>query len=248
MFSLSCELTNSYQFFSLSCDLTNSNQLFSLSCVCYLADAIETSCVFSSNQLYLNKYSICVIFLYLYNAHAHLNYNSNNENSLGIYSVFFLNNRQLRLKKYVKFLEGHNSNIANLHPCLERSLWYIYRFLSTSPLNVRRRANILPHRHGLFIYHTLYPGDGFLLQVGAAVGRVVRLLACGARGSGFDPRPRHLNFQRLVISCFQVEIWLKDRLIDGNPQNNQPTYPSPGASRTLRNLHYMSQITYRQGR
>ena len=42
-------------------------------------------------------------------------------------------------------------------------------------------------------------------------GRVVKLLACGARGPGFDSRPRHLNFQRLVISCFQVEIWLKNR-------------------------------------
>ena len=42
-------------------------------------------------------------------------------------------------------------------------------------------------------------------------GRVVKLLACGARGPGFDSRPRHLDFQRLVISCFQVEIWLKDR-------------------------------------
>ena len=40
---------------------------------------------------------------------------------------------------------------------------------------------------------------------------------------GSDSRPRHLNFQRLVISCFQVEIWLKDRSIDVNPQNNQPT-------------------------
>ena len=38
-----------------------------------------------------------------------------------------------------------------------------------------------------------------------------KLLACGARGLGFDSPPRHLNFQRLVISCFQVEIWLKDR-------------------------------------
>ena len=42
-------------------------------------------------------------------------------------------------------------------------------------------------------------------------GRVVELLACGARGPGFDSRPRHSNFQRLVISCFQVEIWLKYR-------------------------------------
>ena len=39
-------------------------------------------------------------------------------------------------------------------------------------------------------------------------GRVVKLLACGARGPGFDSRPRHFNFQKLVISCFQVEIWL----------------------------------------
>ena len=46
---------------------------------------------------------------------------------------------------------------------------------------------------------------------GSSGGRVVKLLACGARGPGFDSRPRHLNFQRLVISCFQVEIWLKDR-------------------------------------
>ena len=46
---------------------------------------------------------------------------------------------------------------------------------------------------------------------GSSGGRVVKLLACGARGPGFDSRPCHLNFQRLVISCFQVEIWLKDR-------------------------------------
>ena len=43
------------------------------------------------------------------------------------------------------------------------------------------------------------------------ISRVVKLLACGARGPGFDSRPPHLDFQRLVISCFQVEIWLKDR-------------------------------------
>ena len=60
-------------------------------------------------------------------------------------------------------------------------------------------------------------------NVGSSGGRVVKVLACGARGPGFDSRPRHLNFQRLVISCFQVEIWLKGRLIDVNPQNNQPT-------------------------
>ena len=49
------------------------------------------------------------------------------------------------------------------------------------------------------------------------------LLACGARGPGFDSRPRHSNFQRFVISCFQVAIWLKYRWSDVNPQYNQPT-------------------------
>ena len=46
---------------------------------------------------------------------------------------------------------------------------------------------------------------------GSSGGRVVKLLSRGARGPGFDSRHRHLNFQRMVISCFQVEIWLKDR-------------------------------------
>ena len=49
------------------------------------------------------------------------------------------------------------------------------------------------------------------IHVGSSGCRVVKLLACGARVTGFDSRPRHLDFQRLVISCFQVEIWLKDR-------------------------------------
>ena len=47
-------------------------------------------------------------------------------------------------------------------------------------------------------------------------------MARGPRGPGFDSRPRHLNFQRLVISCFQVAIWLKNRWSDVNPQYNQP--------------------------
>ena len=46
---------------------------------------------------------------------------------------------------------------------------------------------------------------------GSSGGVVVKLFACGAKGPGLDSRPRHLDFQRLVISCFQVEIWLKDR-------------------------------------
>ena len=52
-------------------------------------------------------------------------------------------------------------------------------------------------------------------------GRVVKVLACGARGPGFDSRPRHLNFQRLVISCFQVAIWLKCRWSDVNPRQKK---------------------------
>ena len=32
-----------------------------------------------------------------------------------------------------------------------------------------------------------------------------------------------LEFQRLVISCFQVAIWLKYRWSDINPEYNQPT-------------------------
>ena len=54
--------------------------------------------------------------------------------------------------------------------------------------------------------------------------RVVKLSACGARGPGIDSRSRYLNFQRLVISCFQVAIWRKYRSSDVNPQyNQQPT-------------------------
>ena len=62
-------------------------------------------------------------------------------------------------------------------------------------------------------------------RAGSSGGRVVKLLACGARGPGFDSRPRHLNFQKLVISCFLVEIWLKDCWIDVHPQKtiNQQT-------------------------
>ena len=31
-------------------------------------------------------------------------------------------------------------------------------------------------------------------KLGNSGGRVVKLLACGARGPGFDSRPRHLDF------------------------------------------------------
>ena len=46
-------------------------------------------------------------------------------------------------------------------------------------------------------------------NIGSSGGRVVTLMACGTRGRGFGSRPCHFNFQRLVISCFQVVIWLK---------------------------------------
>ena len=61
-----------------------------------------------------------------------------------------------------------------------------------------------------------------LRKLGAAVAEWLSL-GCGARGPGFDPRPRHLNFQRLVISSFQVAIWLKYRWNDVNPQYKQLT-------------------------
>ena len=60
----------------------------------------------------------------------------------------------------------------------------------------------------LYLFQCLF--ISFKKCVGSIGGRVVKLLACGARRPGFASRPRHLNFQRLVISCFQVEIWLKD--------------------------------------
>ena len=59
--------------------------------------------------------------------------------------------------------------------------------------------------------HTLSPRYTQHQKSWSSSGRVVKLLACGERGPGFASRPRHLNFQRLVISCFKVEIWLKDR-------------------------------------
>ena len=74
------------------------------------------------------------------------------------------------------------------------------------------------------LFTTLFSMGCLQLPVwGSSRGQVVKLLACGARGPGFDSPPRHLNFQRLVISCFQVAIWLKYRWSDVNPQYNQPT-------------------------
>ena len=35
----------------------------------------------------------------------------------------------------------------------------------------------------------------YCFEFGSGGGRVVKLLACGARGPGFDSPPRHLNFR-----------------------------------------------------
>ena len=52
---------------------------------------------------------------------------------------------------------------------------------------------------------------------------MVKLLACRARGPGFRFPVSPLLFHRLVISFFQVAIWLKNRSSGVNTQNNQPT-------------------------
>ena len=62
---------------------------------------------------------------------------------------------------------------------------------------------------------------GYLLLPGAAVAEWLSSWLAEQENRGSIPGPRHLNFQRLVISCFQVEIWPKDRYINVNPQNNQ---------------------------
>ena len=55
---------------------------------------------------------------------------------------------------------------------------------------------------------------------------MVKLFGLRSKRTGFDSRPRHLNFQRLVISCFQsrdmAERSLNRRLFSKHP-NNQPT-------------------------
>ena len=76
-------------------------------------------------------------------------------------------------------------------------------------------------------------------------GRVVKLLTCGTRGPGFDSRPSHLNFQRLVISCFQVAIWLKYR--DVHPQHNlnQPILLCVQYRFTCIQICYTKQLKYK---
>ena len=83
--------------------------------------------------------------------------------------------------------------------CLEqKTLIFCHYFLTTESSNFIFGMCILLMKH-------------FQTTLGSSGGRVVKLLACGARGPGFDSRPCHSNFQRLVISCFKVKIWLKDR-------------------------------------
>ena len=46
------------------------------------------------------------------------------------------------------------------------------------------------------VIFSVYGGTERTLKlIGSSVGRVVKLLACGARGPGFDSPPRHLNFR-----------------------------------------------------
>ena len=89
-----------------------------------------------------------------------------------------------------------------------KMLHFVLRCTLCGPLGLlfRVMADFNPRRQ--YIGVDLFE---LLTFIGSSGGRVVKLLACGARGPGFDSRPRHLNFQRLVISCFQVKIWLKDR-------------------------------------
>ena len=79
--------------------------------------------------------------------------------------------------------------------------------------NDRTTSNFVEYNYidTMYFIRCTYITNFPILSRGSSDGRVVKLLACGARGPGFDSPPRHLNFQRLVISCFQVEIWLKDR-------------------------------------
>ena len=90
----------------------------------------------------------------------------------------------------------------------------------------------------------LWTPELLLLQwIRSSSGRVVKLLACGARGPEFDSLRRHLNFQRLVISCFQVAIRLKYCGSDVNPQYNQPTTdPIHYTSGQPRSLHCMETL------
>ena len=55
-------------------------------------------------------------------------------------------------------------------------------------------------------------------------GRVVKLLACGARGPGFDSPPRPLNFRDFIPlpSRDMAEIPLNRRNPQYNQQTNQP--------------------------
>ena len=62
----------------------------------------------------------------------------------------------------------------------------------------------------------------WLHDIGSDGGRVVKLLACGARGPGFKSRPRHLNFRDcylLLLSRNMAEIPLTRRKSSIQPTN-----------------------------
>ena len=56
----------------------------------------------------------------------------------------------------------------------------------------------------------------------SSVGVVVKLLACGAGDRGSIPSLA-ATISQISYLLLPVAIWLKDRLSDVNPQNNNPT-------------------------
>ena len=133
---------------------------------------------------------------------------------------------QFRIRGCIRFVAGAFRSEEEVLWRRNSSLTYFLANCLPPPLDpplggVFRKAYKQVHDYEYFISIKFckHPSSGsvgkaeeeILWRRGSSGGLVVKLLACGARGPGFDSRPRHLNFQRLVISCFQVEIWLKDR-------------------------------------
>ena len=56
----------------------------------------------------------------------------------------------------------------------------------------------------------------------SSCGVVVKLLACGARGLGFDSRSSRYD-SRVVVSCFQVAIDMDKRSLKRHKSSTQPT-------------------------
>ena len=87
----------------------------------------------------------------------------------------------------------------------------------------------------------LYKRDGIKDRLtGRGVGRVVKLLACGARGLGFDSRSRHLNYRNwlpLMLCKFSIQPTdrLTERQMDGRSDYKMP--PADFSGRGHKNLH-----------